>query len=229
MLSSKIKKLQYEPIGLVEGISRNLMHAILNGVLKGGEQLIEAELQEIFSVSKSPVREALRDLESKGLVEIRPRKGAFVKPITRADIVENYKVRAVLEALAVREAYEKMGEDDFEKMKATLDKMVVSAKNKKYREYFDYDHEFHKIYLDACQNTLLIKLVRRLRIHNLWYNFDHEYYKRNFDLAEDVKPHVKLVEALQNKKITGKKIEEMMREMIEKALQNFLYYVSDKT
>ena len=59
MLKNSIKKLSYEPVGLVEGITRNLMQTILNGDLKGGQQLIEAELQEAFGVSKSPVREAL--------------------------------------------------------------------------------------------------------------------------------------------------------------------------
>jgi DNA-binding GntR family transcriptional regulator len=227
MLSNRIKTLPFEPMGLVEGISKNLMHAILNGVLKGGEQLIEAELQEIFGVSKSPVREALRDLANKGLVEIKPRKGAFVKPITRTDIVENYKVRAVLEGLAVREAYEKMSEADLERMKATLNRMVSAARKKKYREYFDHDHELHNIYLEVCGNRLLVDLLKGLRMHNLWYNFDHEYYKKDFDLREDVKPHVELVEALQNKKVGSKKIEGMMREAIEKALNNFLAYVNE--
>jgi DNA-binding GntR family transcriptional regulator len=203
MLSEKINKLHYMPIGLAEGISRNLMNAILNGTLEGGEQLIEAELQQVFGVSKSPVREALRDLEKKGLVEIKPRRGAFVKAITRRDITENYRVRAVLEGLAAREAYEKMTPEHFVEMKQILEKMVIAAKKNSNKDYWDQHHLFHSAYLKICDNRILIELLERLRMHNLWYNLAHEYYNKDFDFKEDVELHVEIVKHLERSNVKG--------------------------
>ena len=226
MLSEKIKKLQYTPIGLVEGISRNLMNAILSGTLEGGEQLIEAELQQLFGVSKSPVREALRDLEKKGLVEIRPRRGAFVKAITRRDIAENFRVRAVLEGLAAREAYEKMSPEHLNEMTQILEKMLTAARKKANKEYWDQHHLFHSAYLRICDNRLLIELLERLRMHNLWYNLAYEYYNKDFDFQEDVELHVRIMKYLE-KRNAKDNIEAMMRSHVEKGLQNFLGYLED--
>lgn len=68
------------------------MQATMGGILKEGEQLVEAELQKLFGVSKSPIREALREVEKMGFVVIKPRRGAFVKAITHRDIEENFRV-----------------------------------------------------------------------------------------------------------------------------------------
>ena len=89
-LSGKIKDLEFKPHVLGEQVSQILTEAILEGLLKGGDQLVEAELQKQFGVSRSPLREAFRDLEKKGLVVIVPRKGTYVKQISRKDIEENF-------------------------------------------------------------------------------------------------------------------------------------------
>ena len=85
-LTGKIKDLEFRPHVLGEQVSRILTEAILEGVLNGGDQLIEAELQSQFGISRSPLREAFRDLEKKGLVVIIPRKGTYVKQVSRKDI-----------------------------------------------------------------------------------------------------------------------------------------------
>lgn len=82
-LSERIKENFFRPTVLVERVSRILTEAIVEGALTGGDQLIEADLKEQFGISRPPLREAFRDLGKKGLVEIKPRKGTFVKKITR--------------------------------------------------------------------------------------------------------------------------------------------------
>ena len=78
-LSEKLKQTGFKQPPLVEQISIILTDTIIEGVLKGGEQLIEAKLQEQFGISKSPIREAFRVLEKNGFVEIIPRRGTFQK------------------------------------------------------------------------------------------------------------------------------------------------------
>lgn len=92
----------FKPTVLVENIYEILTDAIVKGVFKGGDQLVEAELRKQFGVSRSPIRESFRILEKKGLVEILPRRGAFVKKITARDIEEHFPVRSILEGLAAR-------------------------------------------------------------------------------------------------------------------------------
>ena len=84
-LTGKIKDFDFRPHVLGEQVSHILMEAILEGVLRGGDQLVEVELQKQFGVSRSPLREAFRDLEKKGLVVIIPRKGTYVKQVNRKD------------------------------------------------------------------------------------------------------------------------------------------------
>ena len=102
-LTGKIKDLRFRPHVLGQQVSHILTEAILEGVLKGGDQLVEAELQKQFGISRSPLREAFRDLEKKGLVFIIPRKGTYVKQLSRKDIEDNFPVRAMLEGLAAQE------------------------------------------------------------------------------------------------------------------------------
>ena len=95
-LTGKIKDFDFRPHVLGEQVSHILMEAILEGVLRGGDQLVEVELQKQFGVSRSPLREAFRDLEKKGLVVIIPRKGTYVKQVNRKDIEDNFMHRGWL-------------------------------------------------------------------------------------------------------------------------------------
>jgi len=79
-LTKKIKLHDFQPAVLGEQVSQILTDAILEGTLKQGEQLLEAELQKQFGISRSPLREAFRDLEKRGLVVIVPPKGLLLKP-----------------------------------------------------------------------------------------------------------------------------------------------------
>ena len=79
---------------------------ILNGVYKEHEELKEATLGEKMGVSRTPVREALRQLELEGLVEIIPNKGARVTGITKKDMDDIYQIRYLLEGLSARWATE---------------------------------------------------------------------------------------------------------------------------
>ena len=219
----RINNLDFIPRGIAEGISLSLVNAILNGTLQGGEQLTEVELQEEFGVSRSPVREALRDLEKKGLVVLKPRKGAFVKAVTQKDIRENFRVRSVLEGLAAKEAYEKMTGADLTQMEKICRKLEKAAKNNDIQAYWEHHHAFHNVYLKACENRLLIDIVENLRMHNLWYRHSGQYYEK--DLQEDFLPHQKIMGYFKEKRISEKSIEDIVRKHIELGLKDFVAYM----
>ncbi|WP_198851429.1 GntR family transcriptional regulator [Alicyclobacillus sp. SO9] len=85
-----------------------LREQILLGELKAGERLIERELAERLRISRTPVREALRKLDSEGFIEIIPRRGGIVVELTDKDILDMFRILETLEVLAVRQAAERI-------------------------------------------------------------------------------------------------------------------------
>src|SRR5665647_855007 len=79
-----------------EQIADHVSAAIVNGEYRGGERIREQELATLYGVSRGPVREAIRTLQERGLVNFFPRRGAYVVDVTLDTIVEVFNVRAVL-------------------------------------------------------------------------------------------------------------------------------------
>jgi DNA-binding GntR family transcriptional regulator len=105
---------------LREVVVDELRAMITRGDLKPGERLIEDHLAEQLGVSRNPVREAIRALESTGLVEVRPRKGAYVSSFDVADVRKLLEVRAMLEAFAAELAAARGDAEGVERLTAVL-------------------------------------------------------------------------------------------------------------
>jgi DNA-binding GntR family transcriptional regulator len=225
-LSNKIRENFVKPAVLVENVSRILSEAILEGALKEGDQLIEAELKDQFGISRSPLREAFRVLEKKGLVEIVPRKGTFVKNISRRDIEEHFPVRSVLEGLAAREAYRRITDEDLEEMTLAFENMKRAADNKDAKAYWEHHSLFHKVWINACTNLLLIDLLTTLRMHTMWYRFSYKYYMEDF--RKSVRIHKRILDLFKSKKSDPREIEAVVRDHIEVAVERFLTYLEEQ-
>jgi DNA-binding GntR family transcriptional regulator len=226
LLSGKIKDMDFKPFVLVEQVSRVLTEAILEGVFKGGDQLIEADLKSQFGISRSPLREAFRDLEKKGLVEIVPRKGTFVKKINRRDIEEHFPVRSVLEGLAAREAHGKLTDEDLQEMSLELDHMKDAVLKGDAKVYWENHLLFHEIFINASDNLLLIKMLKTLRMHTMWYRFSYQYYKE--DLSHSWKVHRKILDLFKSKKSDVDELEKVVRDHIAVAAGRFLVYLEEQ-
>ncbi|MCX2698579.1 GntR family transcriptional regulator [Ochrobactrum chromiisoli] len=95
--------------------------AILNGELAQGAQLRQDQIAEQFGTSRIPVREALRQLETEGLVKIEPNRGAVVASLSLDDVLEMLDIRIALECHALRLAIPQMAEEDFDLAESILD------------------------------------------------------------------------------------------------------------
>lgn len=93
-------------IDLATAVTSSLREAIIDGDFAPGQRLVETELADHYEVSRGPIRDALAELERSGLVELRPRKGSFVRSLTATDVHEVYSLRIALESLALRTAIE---------------------------------------------------------------------------------------------------------------------------
>jgi len=223
MLSRKIKQHDFRLDVLAEQVAKILTEAILEDVLKGGDKLVEAELQKQFGISRSPLREAFRELEKKGLVTITPRKGTFVRRISRKDIQENFPVRATLEGLAAKAAYRKMDTKDHARMHQVLLKMEQAVERNDPKVYWKQHILFHEIFITACGNDVLISILKTLRMHSLWYRFSYQYYRE--DLPGALAVHRKILALFSQPRTDPDALAATVREHIERAAEKFLAYL----
>ncbi len=210
----------FRPMALADQIAAHLREKILTGVLKGGDQLLEDTLKGEFGVSRTPLREAFRVLEKEGLVEILPRKGTFVRKITKKDIEENFPVRAVLEGLAARFAYANLTRSDIDEMEEAFSLMKNAAREKDFIEYAKHHLYLHEIFINASANEILITLLRNLRMHTLWHRYTYQYYKEDF--RNSLKTHRKIIDLFKERSTSAEEVERVVRQHIEVALGPFL-------
>lgn len=147
---------------LRERVHEHLKGEILANRYPPGSELLEVPLSEELGVSRGPIREALRSLESEGLVEITPRHGAFVTSLSKRDFLEAYQVREALEALGVRLAVPRLTEAGLDALDERLDEMAVHAASGDVDAFFEANAGFHEAFMDASGNRKLVEVYQRL-------------------------------------------------------------------
>lgn len=143
-------------------IYNQLRNDILNGVYKPGDSLIEMKLAEELGVSRTPVREAIRQLELEGLVSSIPNKGVVVEGVTEQDVNDIYAIRKLIEGLAVRWATEKMTKEQLKSLKDTLDLMEFYTMKNEADKVSKMDTKFHDIIFEACNSKPLRSVLTHL-------------------------------------------------------------------
>jgi len=141
---------------LRQRVFKQIQNDILNGVYEPGESLIESKLSEELGVSRTPVREALRQLELEGLVESVPNKGVTVKGVSPQDIQDIYTIRMMIEGLAARWAAEKVTPEEIEEMKEAVELEEFYTKKKDYSRLMKLDTRFHDIIFKASKSMPLM-------------------------------------------------------------------------
>lgn len=132
-----------------------LREEIRTGVLKPGARLTETEVAERLSISRTPVREAIRRLESEGLVDHQPRTGAVIRSLDYPEIMELYEMRTVLEGTAARLAARAASPMELEELRAiNVDMAAVTGNGP---EMARLNRQFHQRLLDAARNRFLVK------------------------------------------------------------------------
>ncbi len=142
-----------------EIIHDHVRRAILDGEVEEGNRLIEEDLAERFGVSRTPVREALRQLEAEGLVEYIPRKGVVAKPLTDDDVMEIYSIRQALEALAVYWSAERITPNEIDNLRILISRMRNLTEEGKVDELIEVTARFTELLIEACKMPRLVKLI----------------------------------------------------------------------
>jgi len=186
---------------------------ISSGVLRPGDQLEEADLADRFQVSRTPIREAIRAMVSDGLLETRPRKGAFVRVLTSEELLDLFEVAAELEGMACRLAAGSLTEEHARAIKLQLEKCktaVASNDRKKYsiqlekcktavasndrKKYSIENLDFHTAIHKASRNKWLISQLKQIGIHlNAYRSIPYDMRGR---LAKSVEEHEEIYKAI---------------------------------
>jgi DNA-binding GntR family transcriptional regulator len=145
-----------EPELVRASVFRQLRREILSCALRPGVRLQERELVERLGVSKSPIRDALLKLEEQSLVEVMPRKGYRVRPISVSDARELYEMRQILE----RECVQRLAETASEDVLAALDRFRTMDEPVELATWIDYNRQFHGYFADHCGNARLARAAR---------------------------------------------------------------------
>ncbi len=147
---------------LREKIVDSIREAIIKGTLKAGERLAESEVAQRYGISRTPVREAFRQLETEGFLVVAPRRGATVSPITEKDVMEFYAIKGLLEGYAARVATDKLTAREIKKMEDLNNQLAAQWAREDVRASHRTHNEFHEVFLRACDNEKLFKLVKGL-------------------------------------------------------------------
>lgn len=188
-----LSEIQIERRMLRDQVKSYLTGAILSGIYKPGERLVETRIAQQLGVSQAPVREAIRELELLGLLKSEPFRGASVRQLSTDELLEIYPVRAALEGVAARAAATRLTEDDFVHLAELLGKMLAAAATTDQRGFAEYNVAFHRVIVEASGNRTLINLWNTLQL-STWTLFSVMH--SGHDIMELATRHRVVLEAL---------------------------------
>jgi DNA-binding GntR family transcriptional regulator len=154
---------------VVSATLQALRERILRGELVEGEQLRQEALAEELGVSRIPLREALRQLQSEGLVTFYPHRGAVVSTLSPEEISEAFELRAVLEPDLLRRAIPNLTEADFARARGVLAAYEADLQSGDVSTWGELNWQFHSIILAPANRPLSLGIVQNLNYHSNRY------------------------------------------------------------
>jgi DNA-binding GntR family transcriptional regulator len=147
---------------LADWVTASLREAILSDYFEPGEKLDQDRIAEELEVSRTPVREALRRLQSEGFVDVRPHYGAYIHQVSPDEIREVFEVRALLEAEVVRQVTPLIPESALDELGRALSESQAELDAGSVSKHFEADAHFHETLISFVQNDLLKEMLDSL-------------------------------------------------------------------
>jgi len=190
----------------VDAVYAVLRDSILTHRMAPGERLHADELTRKLGVSLTPVRHALQQLATEGLVEVKPRSGTFVANLTPKDVAETFAIRRALECLAAEGAIENAGENELRKLKELLQKLSKPVRtDRDRRAHEQHNEEFHKLLVRLGGNHRLCEIYESLNAHLKIARAHRNEADWPARLREEQSEHEAIFEALENRDLEALK------------------------
>lgn len=178
------------PSSLHGDIVASIRDMIFAGEFVGGQRVPEKLLCEKFSISRTPLREALKVLASEGLLVLLPNRGARIARMTAKDVDEMFPVMGALEGLAGEIACERITEAEVDEIRALHFKMAAHHKRRELSEYFKLNQDIHGKILEITGNELLsdlyLSLTGRIRLARYRANFSFDRWDQAMNEHQDI-------------------------------------------
>lgn len=146
--------LSVEHTDLGTAVTNSLREAIISGHFPAGSRLVETDLAKQLGVSRGPIRDALAELQRSGLVELRSRKGSFVRSLTADDVDEVYTLRTALESLAVRRAVD--APEHHPRLLTLLEDVVSAHEQRNQSAIGQADLALHRAIVESAGHSRLL-------------------------------------------------------------------------
>lgn len=199
---------------LTNHVYKVLKKMILEWELKPGSKILQEHLAKRLSVSRTPLVKALRMLESEGLVETVPNRGAFVKKFSKREMLWMYDIREALEGIAAREAASIATDQQIEELRDIFKDFPLPLENDDKEAYRKADIEFHQRITEICQNQMLFQI-------NTSFNILLRTYQEGLTRSPrtTLPEHMAIIDALSNH--DEELSEKLMRKHLRRAKRSF--------
>jgi DNA-binding GntR family transcriptional regulator len=177
-----------------DALREQLEQDIVTGALRPGERLDEQALAARFEVSRTPIREALMQLATTGLVLLQPRRGAFVAALSLKDIIERFEVMAALEGTCGMLAARRITEAERRELVEAHEACAREAAGGASDAYYYANERFHHVIYAACHNAFLAEQARQL--HDRLKPYRRLQLRARSRVANSLAEHQGIVDAI---------------------------------
>ena len=181
---------------LTSAVTESLRKRILSGEFTDGQQLRQEALSNEYGVSRVPVREALRQLEAEGLIQIIDHKGALVSKLSLDDVLELLDIRAVLESELLRASIPRQSPSDLELATQTLAEFEQALLNNDVRHWGELNSRFHMALYRSAGRPNTLALIEQLHNKTDRYTRMQILFTQTMERAHQ--EHTKLLELCKN-------------------------------
>ena len=179
------------------GLLARIQEDILTGEMPAGRKIIEKQLCEKYGVSRTPLREALKQLEADGLVEYILNRGYFVRGLSDQDFEDMFDLRKAYEIQAVKWAIERISEEEMDRLEETFEFMEFYSMRNDIEKMLVINAGFHQLIYEASRNRMLQKLLTSFQTY-LKYKNPEVVYGENY-LSVILEEHRAIFKAFMDK------------------------------
>jgi DNA-binding GntR family transcriptional regulator len=185
---------------LREQVYEYLRDEISNRKLLPGATININEISRQLGISKTPLRDAIIQLEIEGFVTILPRRGVTVKKMTLQEIKDSYEIVGALEGSVILNVFDRIGKSHISRLEKINAKQVKALDRKEYDSYYKLNLDFHNVFLDLSENKSLKCIVAPYK--QRLYDFPRRGYIKEWEL-NNCKEHDQFIELIKKKDRRG--------------------------
>ncbi len=198
-MDSSIQDKTNQPLSA--GLYQEIQSDILSGNLEAGSKLTEANICKRYNVSRTPVREAFRQLEADGLIENIPNRGAFVTGLSKRDISDLFDLRSLFEVQAIEWAIKRMTDEDIDALRETVEFMEFYTLKNDVEKVLSFNSEFHNILYAGTYDRMLQKTLYTYQTY-IKYSAPAKSYTGEY-LTTILDEHKAIFKAVENRNVAA--------------------------